>query len=284
MRAAASSTARGRPSSRAQISSRAARFSSFRANRGSAPRARSTKSATASSRRSGSTGYSCSPEMRSAARLVTRNVRPGAASSTCDSIGAASASCSKLSITRSACRPARRSARLSRRGRSLALPDGHGLGDRGQQQRRVPDRVQRDEEGSVAELGGEDVCGLDGEPRLPRAAGPGQRQHPRVAAQRVGDLLELALPADERADRHGDVALGQRPPRERLVLAQDRLLEVPQLGARLEPELVEERLARLPVGLERVRLPSRAVEREHEEARGAARGSDAPRRATRARR
>ena len=118
MRAAASSTASGSPSRRAQISSTADAFSSVSAKRGSAPRARSTKSATASSRSSGSSGYSCSPETRSAERLVTRNERPGAPSSTSDSTGAASASCSKLSITSSAWRPARRSARFSASERS----------------------------------------------------------------------------------------------------------------------------------------------------------------------
>ena len=51
---------------------------------------------------------------------------------------------------------------------------------------------------------------------------------------------------------------------ERRILAQDRLLELAQRGARLEAELVHERPARVLVGGERVGLAARAVEREHE--------------------
>ena len=50
---------------------------------------------------------------------------------------------------------------------------------------------------------------------------------------------------------------------ERCVLNQDRLLQPAQCGARLDPELVE-RGPRAAVGLERFRLPARAVEREHQ--------------------
>ena len=48
------------------------------------------------------------------------------------------------------------------------------------------------------------------------------------------------------------------------VLAQDRALESLQLGPRLEAELVREPPAALAIGLERIGLPSGAIEREHQ--------------------
>src|SRR6266511_1099771 len=49
-------------------------------------------------------------------------------------------------------------------------------------------------------------------------------------------------------------------------MAEDRLLELPQLGSRLETQLVEEDFPRLAIGLERLGLATGSVEREHEEA------------------
>ena len=46
-------------------------------------------------------------------------------------------------------------------------------------------------------------------------------------------------------------------------MAKDLRLELPQLRARLDPELVDEAGARILVDLERLRLPARPVEREH---------------------
>ena len=51
---------------------------------------------------------------------------------------------------------------------------------------------------------------------------------------------------------------------ERVVLAEDRLLELLEAGARLDPELVEQGGARRPVRVERLGLAARAVEREHQ--------------------
>ena len=50
---------------------------------------------------------------------------------------------------------------------------------------------------------------------------------------------------------------------ERRVLREDRILQAPQLGARLDTDLVDQDRARLPVGLERLRLSSAAIQREH---------------------
>ena len=49
-----------------------------------------------------------------------------------------------------------------------------------------------------------------------------------------------------------------------VVLAEDRGLELAELRAGIDAELLDERLARGAVGGERVGLPARAVEREHE--------------------
>ena len=63
----------------------------------------------------------------------------------------------------------------------------------------------------------------------------------------------------------GDCGGGERRDgAERHVLAQDRLLEIAQLGVRLEPELLVEERSEHPVRLERVGLPARAVEGDHE--------------------
>src|SRR4029079_10452321 len=48
------------------------------------------------------------------------------------------------------------------------------------------------------------------------------------------------------------------------VLTEDRLLELAQLAAGLDPELVHERAARVLVGAERLGLAPRAVQRAHE--------------------
>ena len=51
---------------------------------------------------------------------------------------------------------------------------------------------------------------------------------------------------------------------ERAILHQDRPLEQPQRGGRLDPELLDERLPSLPIDGQRVGLPARPVEREHQ--------------------
>src|SRR2546430_6449846 len=110
-RAAASSSARGRPSSRAQISAIARALSGVSAKSERVAVARSTKSATdghvesetgsAASRMSGSasggTANSCSPDRLSTTRLVAITFRVGHAASRDAMSPAASMTCSKLS-------------------------------------------------------------------------------------------------------------------------------------------------------------------------------------------
>ena len=56
--------------------------------------------------------------------------------------------------------------------------------------------------------------------------------------------------------------MGRRSDGERGVLAQDRPLELTELRTRLDPELVDQDSARLPVRLERLRLATGAVQSE----------------------
>ena len=104
MRAAASSTASGRSSRRAQssaISSEIARPD------------RSQKSVTASDDASGGTAYSTSPCTRRSSRLVQKSVRLGQACTSPDNAGAASITCSRLSRRSSISRSPMWSARPS---------------------------------------------------------------------------------------------------------------------------------------------------------------------------
>jgi hypothetical protein len=118
-RAPASSIASGSPSRRTQISATAGAFSLVTSKSARTDCARSMNSATASycetasceapgiGRASGGTWYSCSPESRSGARLVTSSLtRVG--EKTCRNSGAASRSCSKLSSTSRRRRPPRK--------------------------------------------------------------------------------------------------------------------------------------------------------------------------------
>ena len=90
------------------------------------------------------TGYSCSPETRSAARLVTITLRPGAARRRSATTGAASTTCSKLSRTsrtRSVAQPVRRA--TSATGPGAGLRDADGRGDPRRDEHRVADRLER---------------------------------------------------------------------------------------------------------------------------------------------
>ena len=76
----------------------------------------------------------------------------------------------------------------------------------------------------------------------------------RPASTAFGDLVEVVL---RRAPT-------PPPGARRDLLPQDRAVELLELRARLEPELVDERAARVLVRVERLRLPPRAVERQHQ--------------------
>src|SRR5439155_70847 len=103
------------------------------------------------------------------------------------------------------------------------------------------------------------------------------------AVDEPGRLLELGLAADQRRGRRraGRRGLGRLRPtcarrlarrgrRGRVAepelgpLHEDAALELAQLVAGLDAELVDERSAGVPVALERVGLAARAVQREHQ--------------------
>ena len=85
-------------------------------------------------------------------------------------------------------------------------------------------------------------------------------------APHLAQQVELGLTADERRTRVelGRQRLGFQPRRIELrILAQDRVVQLAQRGSGLDADLLDERGSRLPVGLQRLRLASRAVQREH---------------------
>ena len=135
VRVAASSMARGRPSSRAVISATTGAFCSVSTNREFAAWARSVNSRTASTSPSadrpvgsrpgsgtwsGGTAYSCSPRSDSTTREVTIVRSLGAAVRSSSITGPASATCSKLSTTWRSSRWRRWSLTPSRIGRPAA--------------------------------------------------------------------------------------------------------------------------------------------------------------------
>ena len=78
--------------------------------------------------------------------------------------------------------------------------------------------------------------------------------------------VELALAPGEQ--RRSPLELyrqleGRRRRQEARVLGEDLLLQALELGARLDPDLLDQRRARLVVGLERLRLAPVAIEGEH---------------------
>src|SRR4051794_12666470 len=77
-------------------------------------------------------------------------------------------------------------------------------------------------------------------------------------------LLQLAFAADEGrlCSLRLGIALLDRV--EGGVLSEDRLLELAQRASGLDPELLDECSSRLLVGLERLRLAARPVQRNHQ--------------------
>jgi hypothetical protein len=133
---------------------------------------------------------------------------------------------------------------------------------------RVLHRRQVHEEDPVLEAVDELGGGLDRQPRLARAARPGEGHEPNARrAQHRDDLVELGAPADQRRRGSRQVAPGAqfgRLDQQRGIVVEDRLLQAAQLGAGLGPELVEQGAPRGAVGLQRIGLAPAAIQREHE--------------------
>ena len=119
--------------------------------------------------------------------------------------------------------------------------------------------------------GGVEVLRLDPPPGLGVEPPPRRRRTGEVGEE-DGDRLAHVSRALVGRSFTGRRRFGLRrslslrsPLREELsVLAEDGLVELPQAGSRLEPELIDEKPARLLVDGKRLRLAARAVEGEHE--------------------
>ena len=62
--------------------------------------------------------------------------------------------------------------------------------------------------------------------------------------------------------RGGELRIGRRG--QRWILREDAPLEIPEVVTRLESQLLGEGATGVPVGIERIRLAPRAIERQHE--------------------
>jgi hypothetical protein len=108
------------------------------------------------------------------------------------------------------------------------------------------------------------------QPRLAHPARASDQHEPASAAVRAPPLLtqaiDLGVPARQ---RRAGVQLGRELDRvggrriELGVLAQDRLVQAPQLRARLHADLLHEHRPRLAVCVECLRLPAAAIQRPH---------------------
>ena len=147
------------------------------------------------------------------------------------------------------------------------------------------DVVLPGEQDDVGARLGRRVCGDAGRDASPAELAPARRQHRvlgrhvlailqqpdeqelagRAARERLRDqdqlveTVEVAGDGHDRAPARPSVGTGQSG-----ILAQDRLLELLQAHARLDPEFVHEQRPRTPVDLERLRLSAGAVERPHQ--------------------
>ncbi len=145
--------------------------------------------------------------------------------------------------------------------------DAERTGDRIGHEVGIPELRQVDEEDAVGELDRELRGGLQREPGLADAARAGQREQAdaRIAEQRahVGDL---GASADQGRDRRREVASGPdlgRLDQQLGILAEDRCLQALELRSGVEA-LPGERGPGVEVRLQRLRLPSTPVQREHQ--------------------
>ena len=233
--------ARGRCGRRRRRSHRSARSRATRRARARRRAARhpsplpAADSLPASGSPSGGTRNSCSTEIRSGTRLVARIVRAGAASRM-SATSRTRRRDARGCRARGAGHPQSRIAyRLELVARDVTEPE-RGRDGR-QDELRVGEWREVDERGARMLLGN-----CNGESRLARSAGAGQRDQAHVgpAQQRV-DRRQLEITPDQRG-RHGRIG-ATRPHRRRElgIVPEDLLLERAQLGRRLQPEVVQRR-------------------------------------------
>ncbi len=220
VRAAASSIARGTPSSTRQIPTTAARFASVSSNVGLAADARSANSSTAGAVRarasesgdarswvaSGPTSYTRSPRTRSTTRLVTRNAASGAIVYSCTRIGAALTICSKLSSTNSIRRLSSARARRSSSCKPVVsrMPSAYPIVDRSSSgSRRFSSGTNTMPSGkSAAAASAAAIESL----LLPIPPGPHERHQSGAAvAEERDDVLDRLVAADDPRQGRGQV-------------------------------------------------------------------------------
>ena len=203
VRAAASSSASGRLSSRAQSSATAGELSHPGVER---PRPGQEELDAVVVRQRGHRVHVLALELQAlAARDEER--RPCDVAKPRDLlVRSAGRRCSALSRSSSARLPARRSARLSASSRPGCSSTCERLGERRDEQVRVAQRRQRHPPDAVGIRLGRLGRRLDREPRLAGAARPGQRQEPRRSpCEQLHDLGQLVLAPEERRRRNRQV-------------------------------------------------------------------------------
>ena len=144
-----------------------------------------------------------------------------------------------------------------------ALPHPQRLHHQRGHQLRVGDAGQIGQPHAVAETFRCPRGELHRQPGLPRAAGPGQRDQPRLAHQAF-QRGQLPFPADETGQPQRQV-VPLRARRRGNLLPQHRLLEPAQLLTRLDAQLLREHRAGAAVGGQRIGLPLAAVQRQHQQ-------------------
>ena len=221
VRAAASSMARGRPSSAMHTAAMSAATASSTSRSGATAVARSTNSATAAcevispapaasggGRSRGGTGQANSPETPSGRRLVASTRTPGAgAQHGRRHLGGGGDDV--LTGVQHDQHVAGRQRLGDRRHRVVARCDRHtsGGGDRRRDEARVVDRAEVDVADLLSVAGGD----LDGEPGLAGARRAGEC-HGAVAFEKVFEPGDLFVPADQRRDRNGEATRRARAP------------------------------------------------------------------------
>jgi hypothetical protein len=141
----------------------------------------------------------------------------------------------------------------------------------------VPDRGELDQNAPTRERLRTLSAGIEREPRLADSAGSHQRDE-AVLVEETPQITTLAVPSDEWRERHRDRrslrgdAWRERRSEDRCVecrvVDEDRALEAPELGPRLQAELVSEDPPALLEDPQCVRLTAVPVQREHEQTSG----------------
>ncbi len=99
---------------------------------------------------------------------------------------------------------------------------------------------------------------------MTRTRGGSTREWLGHAEQRIGSTLVRDGDEDRPLRRLPTRSAGGLLQIQRRIVPKDGLLQLSQLGARFDPEPVDERAACILVGVQRLRLPPRPVERRHE--------------------